>query len=88
MARGRSPRLARWARTGRLVPYFLYQEPNNPWRLWHFVMPEPLQERLTGQPVGERTGGWRLYYLSSTLRWSELPVPMDHPPRITRVPGL
>jgi hypothetical protein len=88
MARGPSNRLARWARNGRLVPYFLYQEPNNPWRLWHFVMPESVQTRLTGQPVGERTGGWRLYYLSSTLRWSELPVPMTNQPRITRVPGL
>ena len=41
--------------------FYLYQEPAEPWRLWHFRLPRGLQEMLAGEPVTVESGGWQLY---------------------------
>jgi hypothetical protein len=83
--------LANWATRGLIVrtPYFLYQEPTSPWRVWHFRLSPEQQERLTGVPAEAASGGWRLYKLRGPFdrRWKRLEVrPIPDP--ITRVPGL
>ena len=76
-----------WARE-RGIKFYLYQEPSEPWRLWHFRVPEWLERRLAGPP--EEPGpsfGWRLYSSENDfdapidLGGRDYPVP-------TRLPGL
>ncbi|MEM1010751.1 MAG: hypothetical protein AAGI46_00870 [Planctomycetota bacterium] len=56
------PWLAVWmSETG--TRFYLYQEPAIPWRLWHFTLPEPIFERLSGREVDEPLGGWQLWEL-------------------------
>ena len=70
------------------VKYYLYQEPSEPWRLWHFRVPDAVRRALAGEP--EEPGpsfGWRLYTAEDGF---EKPVDLDgrdfEAP--TRLPGL
>ena len=76
-----------WARE-RGIKFYLYQEPSEPWRLWHFRVPESLERKLAGPP--EEPGpsfGWRLYTAENDfdapvdLSGLDFPIP-------TRLPGL
>jgi hypothetical protein len=49
------------AKVNKRAPFYLYQKPWSPWRLWHFRLTAELQHKLTGKPVEERSGGWVLY---------------------------
>jgi hypothetical protein len=76
---------AEWAeRNG--VKYYLYQQPSEPWRLWHFRVPAGLQESLTGAPPADESFGWLLFTAEDGFR-EPLRLPDDfNAPR--RVPGL
>jgi len=93
-----NPRLNSWARNVE-VDYFLFQEPWLPWRLWHFRLPESLQQFTRNPMKGAttqpdlpkvdlpRSGGWRLFVRrSATLEPAEIPELTRPWPR--RVPGL
>ena len=78
-----------WARRGG-IKYYLYQEPSEPWRLWHFRVPASLERRLAGPPEEGEQGpsfGWRLYSAEDDfdkpidLSGRDYPIP-------TRLPGL
>lgn len=55
--------LLRWAQR-RKVQYYLDQRPNVPWRLWHFVLPRELNQKLVKGPLGDDSGGWTLYKIN------------------------
>lgn len=55
--------LLRWAQR-RKVTYYLNQKPNVPWRVWHFVLPRWLNQRLIAAPLPPDSGGWTLFTLS------------------------
>lgn len=55
--------LLRWAQR-RKVLFYLDQRPSVPWRVWHFVLPRWLNERLVSDPLGPDSGGWVLYKLN------------------------
>jgi hypothetical protein len=83
--------LTAWASRGTIVrtPYYLYQLPSSPWRVWHFRLSPKLQERLTGLPPEPPSGGWVLYQLRRTeSRWKKLDVPTTSFEFLKRVPGL
>ena len=78
---------AAWAATqDPPVRYYLYQQPSEPWRLWHFRVPASLQARLTGKPVAGESFGWLLFSADDGFRAPvALPETYDAP---TRIPGL
>ena len=55
--------LLRWAQR-RKVTYYINQKPNWPWRVWHFVLPRWLNQRLIDAPLPADSGGWTLFALS------------------------
>ncbi len=74
-----------WARRNR-ARYYLFQQPSQPWRLWHFRVPRSLQSRLSPEEPEPDSFGWLLF--SAEDGFAE-PVPLPEaftPP--TRVPGL
>lgn len=83
--------LTAWATRGTSVrtPYYLYQLPSSPWRVWHFRLSPTLQQRLTGQPPDPPSSGWVLYqYRRLENRWKRLDVPTTSFDFLKRVPGL
>jgi hypothetical protein len=69
------------------VTYYVFQPPNNPWRVWHFRLPDSIQEKATGAPVGDHSGGWELYVRSGpSFERVTIDRRVDGWP--TRVPGL
>jgi len=52
--------LLKWCQR-RKVLYYLDQRPSVPWRVWHFVLPRWLNEKLVNVPLGADTSGWTLY---------------------------
>lgn len=83
--------LTAWAKRGTSVrtPYYLYQLPTSPWRVWHFRLSSGVQERLTGQPPDPPSAGWVLYqYRRQENRWKKLEVPTTSFDFLKRVPGL
>lgn len=97
------PKFASWARRER-VRWYVYQQPTNPWRVWHFRLSPDTQHRLSREPVGPESAGWVLFkFVPST--GVNLPLPgrpgivarpsrwqrVEFPPAPTlptRVPGL
>ena len=74
-----------WARI-QGVKYYLFQQPMEPWRVWHFRLSSRLQSELTGLPPEPPTFGWILYSAHDDFQHPvELPQSFE-PPR--RVPGL
>ena len=80
-----------WAKE-RGIEFYLYQEPSEPWRLWHFRVPASLERRLAGPSDEEGIGdgpsfGWRLYTaeddFAKPVNLDDLPFPIP-----TRLPGL
>jgi hypothetical protein len=68
------------------VKYYLYQQPSEPWRLWHFRIAPELQERLTGKPLAQPTFGWLLFTADDGFGQPvALPDDFEAP---TRIPGL
>jgi hypothetical protein len=71
------------------VTLYVYQQPSNPWRLWHFRLPAWIQRKLSKDPIPEApSGGWQLYEWKrgrgfapsdDVLETGEMPV---------RVPGM
>lgn len=83
--------LTAWATRGTSVrtPYYLYQLPSSPWRVWHFRLSPKLQQRLTGLPPEPTSGGWVLYqFRRAENRWKKLDVPTTAFDFLKRVPGL
>ncbi len=79
-----------WAASKKVnARYYVYQQPANPWRLWHFRVPRSIQRQLSKEPIPDVPfGGWQLYewrkgkgfVLSNDVKPdAELP---------TRVPGM
>jgi hypothetical protein len=92
------PRLQSWARSND-IDYFLWQDPWLPWRLWHFRLPQSLQD-LTKNPMNNattqpglppvnlnRSGGWKLF-IRNGATLEEAPTPELQKPWPTRVPGM
>lgn len=68
------------------VKFYLYQQPTEPWRLWHFRVPADLQSRLSGAPPPEPTFGWLLFSEEDGFEKPvELPKQFEAP---RRIPGL
>ena len=76
--------LLRWCQR-RGVTYYLNQKPNVPWRVWHFVLPRWLNEKLTRDPLPPDTGGWTLYSVSFQ-RVPAAPPVFAGPPSMPSVP--
>ena len=77
------------------VRYYLYQETVEPWRLWHFRLPDSLHERLAGKPPRPAAqgvgGGWQLYRLDRGNDGGNVLVPVAPDPDAEwprRMPGL
>jgi hypothetical protein len=81
------------------IKYYLHQHAISPWRVWHYRIPEWMQERVQGSPVDKMEAGWKLYRVVPFVPAvpgviDEIPpklVPIDTPPVRdwpTRVPGL
>ena len=76
---------AEWARING-VRYYLYQQPMEPWRIWHFRLSARLQSEMTGVAPEPPTFGWLLFKADDGFR-----KPVALPERFTapwRVPGL
>lgn len=73
------------------VEYFLYQVPSDPWRVWHFRMPDWLQSKLTqNQPIAN-TLGWTVWQRRdpTSKRYRQVTdLPELDDPWPTRVPGI
>jgi hypothetical protein len=101
------PRARQWPPSTKLawwcqhygIKYYLHQNPISPWRVWHYRIPEKLQERMQGAPVDKLEAGWELYRVVPYVPGipgvlDEIPprmVPIETPPSRdwpTRVPGL
>lgn len=68
------------------VKFYLYQQPTEPWRLWHFRVHADLQSRLSGAPPPEPAFGWLLFSEEDGFEKPvELPEEFDAP---RRIPGL
>jgi hypothetical protein len=81
--------LSKWLREHK-ASYYLYQPRMSPWRVWHFRMPW-LQWKMTGEPVKEIDGRWRLARLNNrgrVIEWVELPDVDDVEDLVRRVPGV
>lgn len=69
--------------------YYVYQQPANPWRLWHFRLPPWIQRKLSKEPVLEvPSGGWQLYEWRRNRGFvlsDDVTPDVDLP---TRVPGM
>lgn len=61
--------LLKWLYGRKSVAYYLDQRPNIPWRVWHFVLPRELNEKLVGGELGPDSSGWKLY----KLRYEQVP---------------
>ncbi|MEM8873239.1 MAG: hypothetical protein AAGD32_03175 [Planctomycetota bacterium] len=83
---GRSARLTRHVRELG-ANWYIYREPDSPWRVWHFRLTREQQEQLTGEKVGRDSRGWILYRDEDgkSLTRTDAPDPGAWP---TRVPGL
>lgn len=78
-----------WAKkVGNDADYYVYQSTWNPWRVWHFRLTFPLQQRLIGKLQDERpSGGWELFVrVGSNYPRAKVDRELNDLP--TRVPGL
>lgn len=76
---------AEWAQLNG-VKYYLYQQPMEPWRVWHFRLSGELQSRLTGMAPEPETFGWLLFTADDGFKHPVALPESFEPPR--RVPGL
>lgn len=76
--------LLRWCQR-RDVDYYLHQKPNVPWRVWHFVLPRWLNQKLVKDPLPADTGGWTLYALAYQ-RVPAAPPLFGGPPTMPTIP--
>ena len=87
--------LLKWCQK-RKVQYYLDQRPSVPWRVWHFILPRWLNEKLVKEGLGPDSGGWVLYRINiepvpvlpytAPTNFAQTTLQAVFPPRI-RPPG-